>query len=55
MGKEINIEIVDDLMSLIWKLWKYRKGGYSKEEAADLADNLMELAMGIVSQYMDKK
>ena len=52
---DIRVEIGDDLMGLIWKLWKYRKGGYSKEEAADLADDLMGLAMGIVAQYIEKK
>lgn len=52
---DIKIEIVDDLWRLIWKLWKYRKGGYDKEEAAELANDLMSLAMEILDQFMDKK
>jgi hypothetical protein len=52
---EIKIEIVDDLWRLIWKLWKYRKGGYDKEEAAELADDLMSLAMEILGQFIDDK
>ena len=52
---KVDIDIVDDLWRLIWKLWKYRKGGYDKEEAAELADDLMSLAMEIVSQFVEQR
>jgi hypothetical protein len=52
---KVDIDIVDDLWRLIWKLWKYRKGGYDKREATELANDLMALAMEIVGQFVEEK
>lgn len=56
MGKteDISISVADDLLKLLWKVWKFRKGGYSKEEASELIEDLLGLAFEILEKVVDK-
>ena len=56
MGKveDVSVSVADDLLKLLWKVWKFRKGGYTKEEASELIEDLLALAFEILEQTVDK-
>lgn len=53
-GEEISISLADDLLKLLWKVWKFRSGGYSKEEASELVEDLLSLAFEILEKVLEK-
>ena len=57
MGKaeEVSISVADDLLRLLWKVFKYGKGGYTKEEARDLGEDLLALAFEVLEKALDKE
>jgi hypothetical protein len=56
MGKaeEVSVSVADDLLRLLWKVFKYGKGGYTKEEARDLGEDLLALAFEVLEKALDK-
>jgi hypothetical protein len=57
MGKaeEVSVSVADDLLRLLWKVFKYGKGGYTKEEARDLGEDLLALAFEVLEKALDKE
>jgi hypothetical protein len=46
-------KIAPSLVSLIWKVVKYSKGGLDKAERQELAGDLIELAYEILEEVVD--
>jgi len=57
MGKteEVSVMVADDLLRLIFKVFKYGKGGYTKAEARDLGEDLLALAFEVLEKALDKE
>jgi|TARA_S200002703_G_C3613354_1_gene188340 hypothetical protein len=51
--EEIARKVAPSLVSLIWKVVKFSKGGLDKAERQELAGDLIELAYEILEEVVD--